>query len=97
MADRVETTCPCCNTKLVVHVATGEILAEERPKKDHDKSFENALSEVQSGSQRREDAFTKAFDKTQHLDEVLSEKFEEARKKAAKDPNAKRHNPFDFD
>ena len=32
MADRVEVTCPCCETRLVVDGGTGDVLSEERPK-----------------------------------------------------------------
>ena len=63
MPDRVETICPCCNTRLTVDVETGEILSEERPKQDHSKTFDQALSDVQGSSKRREDAFSKAFEK----------------------------------
>ena len=96
MSDRVQVTCPCCSTKLVVESATGEILSEERPERDLEASFDTALGAVKSGEQRRQDAFSKAFDKTQRLDDLLSKKFEEAKKKAAKD-KSKPHNPFDMD
>jgi hypothetical protein len=96
MADRLEVTCPCCTTKLVVDATSGEILAEERPKLDADKSFEQAFQEVKGGTQRREAAFSKAFDRTQRLDDLLNKKFEEARKKAATD-KTKPRNPFESD
>ena len=96
MPDRVEVTCPCCSTKLVVDAATGEILAEQRPERDHKASFDSALDAVQSGEKRRDAAFSKAFDKTQRLDDLLSKKFDEAKKKAAKD-TSKPRNPFDLD
>lgn len=97
MADRVDVTCPCCGTRLTVDTATSEILAEERPKVDPAKSFDAAMEEVRSGSQRRSEAFSKAFDRTQHLPNLLDKKFEEAKKKAARDPSAKPRNPFDVD
>ena len=96
MKDKVNVECPCCSTKLVVDVATGEILSEERPKVDHQQTFEKAMSQVQSGSQRREDAFTKAFDRTKNLDGLLDKKFAEAQKKASKD-KSKPKNPFDME
>jgi len=96
MADRVELQCPCCNTKLTVDTETGEILAEERPKLDATKTFDDAMNTVSGGSERRSKAFDKAFDKTKHLDDLLEKKFEEARKKAKKD-DSKPHNPLDFD
>jgi len=96
MSDRVQVVCPCCETKLVVETETGEILAEDRPKKDLTKSFEDAMTAVQSGTDRRSAAFDKAFDRTQRQDELLSKKFEEATKKAKKD-KSKPRNPLDFD
>ena len=62
MADRFDVTCPCCSTKLTVDADSGEILAEERPEVDHEKSFSEAMGEVQDGARRREAAFEKAFD-----------------------------------
>ena len=96
MSDNVEVTCPCCATRLVVDTATGEILSEERPKVDHETTFDSALAEVRGGAKRRGEAFDKAFEKTRRLDDLLDKKFEEAKKKAAKD-TSKPTNPFDLD
>lgn len=97
MADeKVDVTCPCCSTKLVVDSVSGEILSAERPEPDHEHTFDEALDAVRSGGRRRDEAFAKAFDKTQRLDDLLSRKFEEAKKKAAKD-KSKPRNPFDLD
>jgi hypothetical protein len=93
----VQVDCPCCGTKLVVDAATGTILSEERPKADPGASFEQAMTEVKSGAARREDAFSKAFQRTKNLDELLQKKFEEAKKKAANEPGGKPRNPLDFD
>ncbi len=96
MSDRVEVTCPCCETQLTVEKETGEILAERRPKRDMKKSFEDAMGQVRGGSQRREQAFSKAFERTQRMDDLLDKKFEEARKKAKHD-KTKPRNPLDLD
>jgi hypothetical protein len=96
MTQRLEIQCPCCDTRLVVDGETGDILSEERPKMDVDKTFDSAMREVQDGAAKRADAFDKAFDRTQRLDDVLSRKFEEAKKKAAKD-TSKPRNPFDME
>jgi hypothetical protein len=96
MHDRVDAQCPCCGTKLTVDTETGEILAEERPKQDPSKTFDEAVTQFRGSSKRREKAFEKAFTKTQHLDDLLEKKFEEAKKKAAKD-DSKPHRPFDLD
>lgn len=97
MADRHEITCPCCHTKLTVDASSGEILAEERPPADHAKTFDDAMQSVKSGASRRAEAFSKAFDRTQNLDDLLQKKFEEAKKKAAKDDSKKPVNPMDLD
>jgi hypothetical protein len=96
MGDRIDLTCPCCQTRLTVDSATAEILAEQRVKPSPSKTFDGAMDEVRTGTKRREEAFAKAFDRTQHLEDLLEKKFEEARKRAAQDP-AKPSNPFDHD
>ena len=95
MPDRINVECPCCGTKLVVDAEQGDVLSEERPKRPK-ASFEDALSQVRSGSDRRAEAFDKAFDQTQRQESILEKKFEEARKKAKDDPEKPR-SPFDFD
>jgi len=97
MRDRVDVECPCCATRLTVDVETGEILAEDRPKRDVDKTFQAAMTDVQTGAGKREQTFAKAFDRTQKLDDLLDKKFEEARKKASKDDSNKPRSPFDLD
>jgi hypothetical protein len=97
MPDRVDIVCPCCQTRLVADTESGEILSEERPKKDLGKSFTDAMSQVKSGESRREEAFSKAFDRTRKMDTLLEKKFEEARKKAKNEGDEKRHNPLDWD
>ena len=96
MSDDLNITCPCCSTRLLLDRETGEILSEERPAVDHDKTFEDAMQDVNSGANRREKAFSDAHKRTTNLGTLLEKKFEEARKKAAKD-NTKPVNPLDFD
>ena len=95
MSTSVRVACPCCSARLSVDPATGDVLsfdmATEKPL-----DFDQAVGEVRSAEQRRADAFSKAFDKTRRLEDVLDKKFQEARKKAAQDPTPPR-NPFDTD
>jgi hypothetical protein len=97
MKDRVDVVCPCCSTKLTVETASGEILAEERPKHSVEKTFEGAMGQVRTGAKRREDAFSKALDRTQRMEDILTKKFEEAKKKADSEPDSKPPSPFDAD
>ena len=96
MSDNLKLACPCCSTRLVVDRETGEILSETRPKRDAEKTFDERFQAVKDGSAEREEAFDRAFDRTQKLDDLLDKKFEEARKKA-KDDKSRPHNPLDFD
>jgi len=96
MKERVVVVCTCCRTKLTVDTETGEVLSEERPKLDPARTFDEAMGEVRHGAQQRHEAFSKAFERTKHQDDLLNKKFEEARKKAAKRTDKPR-NPFDMD
>ena len=97
MAPTVRVCCPCCGDVLTVDAATGDVLAEERPQPKPTKSFDDALGEVRGGAARRQDMFEQAFERTRRLDDILEKKFEEARKKAAEDPDKKPTNPFDLE
>ena len=96
MSDSVRVDCPCCGAKLVVAPQSGDVLSFDAPK-GVPKSFEDAMGDVKSGRERREDAFSKAFDRTRRLEEILDKKFQEARKKADEDPTTPPRSPFDGD
>ena len=60
--------------------------------------IENIAAIGGTRTSRREEAFSKAYERTQKLDTLLEKKFEEARKKAKDaDPDEKPHNPMDWD
>ena len=96
MSATVDVLCPCCGNRMKVDAATGGILSEERPAPKSTKTFEQALTEVEGGAQKREDAFSKAADRTRNMQDLLDKKFEEARKKAA-DDSSRPMNVFDLD
>lgn len=95
MGEVLHVPCPCCGARLSVDPSSGEVLSVEKPR-EVPKDFEEALGEVRAGSQRREDAFSRAFERTRNLEDLLDKKFQEARKKAA-DDKAPPRNPFDGD
>ena len=95
---KFEITCPCCETKLVLDAETGAILSEERPKKDHEKTFDQALSEVRQAKEKADKDFHRHMERTRREKEILEKKFEEAMKKAEKDKDAPPPpRPFEFD
>jgi hypothetical protein len=96
MSATLDVLCPCCGNKMKVDAASGEILAEERPVPKPSKSFEQAMTEVKTGAQKREEAFSKAADRTRNQQDLLDKKFEEARKKA-KDEKGRPPSIFDLE
>ena len=88
----------CVRAEARVSVPEGALgaLPEDRPAPKPLKSFEEAMSDVNSGAQKREEAFSKAADRTRNLQDLLDKKFEEARKKA-KDEKGKPPSIFDLD
>ncbi len=97
MKDSVTVQCPCCDTRLKVDVATEAILSEERPKKSSEQTFDEALQNVRSGADRRQDAFDRAFTQQKNMDDLLEKKFAEAKEKAKKSKDEKPINPMDYD
>ncbi|MBP7146677.1 MAG: hypothetical protein KBD01_03965 [Acidobacteria bacterium] len=87
--------CPFCKGKLTVHPETGDVIDAERPEGSR-KDFEAALGELRTADQKREQDFLRAFSSERKREEVLEQKFEKAREKAAKDPK-KPFNPMDMD
>ena len=77
-------------------IETDLLVTPNAPYIEADKTFEDAFQAVKSGSAKREEAFEKAFERTNKLDDLLDKKFEEAKKKA-KDDTSKPVNPMDMD
>lgn len=99
MADRLRLECPCCEAELTVDPDSGEILHAQPKKRDARATFDSAVAELQSGAQRREDAFAKAFRRTRDQNDLLNKKFEEARRRAKDqgDADDRPVNPMDLD
>ena len=78
-----EVMCPCCQTKLTLDSASGQIILEERPQKagpDWDEV-------VQAGAQKKANAeqmFRQNMDRERNADDILEKKFREALKRADK-------------
>lgn len=99
-AKRFTLVCPECGSDLVVDAATGEVLSHRAPKRapagGH--SFEELMAGLDSGKQRAEELFEREKAAMKDRDRLLSEKFEEAMKRAEEEPDeAPPKRPFDFD
>lgn len=97
MSDNVTIVCPCCETRLVVDSRTGAILREDRVVKREHGSLDDAFGSIRAKKREADERLEKAFADAKHREEILEKKFQEARKKAAENPDAPVPRPFDGD
>jgi seryl-tRNA synthetase len=97
MSDNLEVICPCCDTLLVVDRETGAILREERASKREHKSLDEALGSVKAQKREAEQRLARAMEDAKHREQILERKFQEARRKAAENPDEPPPRPFDGD
>ncbi|HKB15285.1 MAG TPA: hypothetical protein VKF62_04435 [Planctomycetota bacterium] len=83
----VETKCPHCGTRLLVDVATGQVLRKEvpgqsgeKPKAEH---FDEAVRRREGRGKQLDDAFGGAVEEEAQKKKRLEEAFEQAKKRAA--------------
>ncbi len=97
---KLSVRCPDCGSELVVDAATGEVLAHRKPKQPlaGGKDLDSLFKEMESGREKAEDVFQREVAAMKDRDRLLEEKFREAMKRAAEDPDEGRpHRPFDLD
>lgn len=85
----LDVDCPFCKGKLVIDLASGEIL-ESHAHEGRPKEFDEALGGVAAGARQREREFERAFESEKGREDLLAKKFERARERS--DPN---DNPLD--
>ncbi|MCI0588263.1 MAG: hypothetical protein L0323_15645 [Planctomycetes bacterium] len=83
----VETKCPHCGTRLLVDVATGQVLRKEvpgssgeKPKAEH---FDEAVRQRGERNRQLDDVFGGAVEEEAQKKKRLEEAFEKAKKRAA--------------
>lgn len=86
--------CPCCTAELVIDPESEAVISHEVPRSRT--SFEEAFSAEKTRHARTDERFGRAMDQQQKRVDILSKKFEEAKKKAAKSDKPVR-NPLDWD
>ena len=92
--NRVETTCPCCQAKLVIDTATGLVIHSEAKKATY--SFDDALKKEQERKSKSDELFARAVEQEKRRHDSLEDRFQEAlRSKDELDEPPPR--PFDFD
>lgn len=93
-------SCPDCDARLVVDVATGEVLSHRKMSTPPagGKDFEELLTDLDRDKDEAEEVFSREMAAHKDRDRLLEEKFEEALKRAEEDPDdAPPPRPFDLD
>jgi len=94
MPEAIDIACPCCEAMLKVDPETGAVVWVDK-KKAPAKDFDDLVSRVQSQKSLVAEKFARSVEQTKKQHEILDRKFEEARKRAALNPNERPPNPFD--
>ena len=92
--------CPDCDSHLVVDAATGEVLFHRKAKEPiaGGKDFDALLSGLDEQKEQAENIFSREMEAIKDRDRLLEDKFKEAMKRAAEDPDdAPPPRPFDLD
>ena len=61
------------------------------------RSFDDLVNGAQSRKGILDEKFARSVQHTKHSKQILDKKFEEARRRASKEPDRKPPNPFDYD
>lgn len=94
MPEALDVDCPCCGALLKVDPETGTVVWADK-KQEPAKSFDDLLHRVSSEKSAINEKFARSVQQTRNQREILDKKFEEARRRAAKNPNERPPNPFD--
>jgi hypothetical protein len=92
-----ETTCPCCQSTLVVDVNLRRIVRHVEPPSGEKPELDEAQRILAQEAARREALFQKSVSAEKSRGDVLSKHFEEALKQASSEPVAKPTRDFDLD
>ena len=94
MPEALDVTCPCCGSLLKVDPETGTVVWLDK-KKEPARDFDDLVNRVHSQKSLLDEKFARSVQQTRNQREILEKKFEEARKRAALNPNERPPNPFD--
>ena len=96
MPEALDVTCPCCEALLKIDPETGTVVWAEK-KKGPAADFDELVDRVHSQRSVLDEKFARSMQQTRNAKDILDKKFEEAKKRAAADPDKKPPNPFDWD
>ncbi len=96
MPEALDVTCPCCQAQLKVDPETAAVVWVDQ-KKAPPKDFDDLVNRVHAQRSTLDEKFARSFQQNRNQRDILDKKFEEARKRAAADPDGRPPNPFDWD
>ncbi len=94
MPEALDVTCPCCETLLKVDPDTGAVVWADK-KKAPAKDFDDLVDRVHAQKSALDEKFARSVAQNRNQKDILDKKFEEARRRAAENPNERPPNPFD--
>jgi hypothetical protein len=94
MPEAMDVTCPCCGSQLKVDPETRSVIWVEE-KKAPARNLDDLVTRVHSNRSVLDEKFARSVQQNRNQRDILDKKFEEARKRAAKNPNERPPNPFD--
>ena len=94
MPEALDVACPCCGALLKIDPETASVVWADK-KKAPAKDFDDLVSRVHSQKSLLDEKFARSVQQTKRAGEILEKKFEEARRRAEQDPDAKPPHPFD--
>ena len=93
-------TCPECEARLVVDVATGDVISHKKAKQPiaGGKDFDTLLTDLDRDKEEAEEVFSREMAAMKDRERLLEEKFNQALKRAEEDPDeGPPTRPFDLD
>jgi hypothetical protein len=92
-----ETTCPCCQARLVVDANLRRIVRHEAPPSENRPELDDAHRILAEEAARREALFEQSVSAERTRGDALSRRFEEALRQAREEPVTKPTRDFDLD
>ena len=97
LRSEVEVDCPCCGSTLVVDVNLKRVVSHREPEREDKPELGNAQRILADEKARREAIFEQSVADEEGRSEALSKRFEEALKRAKKEPVERPARDFDLD
>lgn len=97
LKSELEITCPCCRSTLVIDTNLRRVVSHQEPERADKPELNAAASILAAEAARREALFQQSVEAEKGRDDALARRFEEALKRAEKEPVSKPLRDLDLD